>query len=324
MKPCYIVLPTLLLYLVGCEKIAILATPKKKPIKSSTELASKAKENFWFIFHHGHYERIAETDALLMESYLANPNDPQLARYLGALHTWKITERQRETVQNPLVVNEIILAKKYFSDALVLDPHDAFSEGLLGDAELIEGQIFNDAREQVQGYFTLQQAISHWPEFNYFTAGYPMKPTLSPQSRQFKDTLNWLWKNMDVCAGETLNRKNPDLRPYMSREVHHGKQRACWNSWTAPYNFEGVCMDMGDILVKAGDWQTGIIMYQNAKLAENYSSWPYRYMLERRIQNAKENVIYFQQDNTTSDRSIMFNSGYGCMACHQQGTNTKG
>ena len=83
-------------------------------------------------------------------------------------------------------------------------------------------------------------------------------------------------------------------------------------------------MDMGDILVKAGDWQTGIIMYQNAKLAENYSSWPYRYMLEKRIQNAKENVIYFQQDITTSDRRIMFNSGYGCMACHQQGKDTKG
>lgn len=77
-------------------------------------------------------------------------------------------------------------------------------------------------------------------------------------------------------------------------------------------------MNMGDMLVKAGDWQTGIKIYQNAKLAKNYSSWPYRQMLEKRILNAKANVANFQKDHSDPDKVILFNSGYGCVACHQR------
>lgn len=74
------------------------------------------------------------------------------------------------------------------------------------------------------------------------------------------------------------------------------------------------------MLVKSGDWQTGVIIYKNARLVRNYSSWPFREMLEKRIKNARENVRYFRENASKNpDRAVMFNSGYGCMACHQQG-----
>jgi hypothetical protein len=140
---------------------------------------------------------------------------------------------------------------------------------------------------------------------------------LPPDSDSFKEGLEWQWITLELCAGEKINRTNPDFQKYMKRETQTGPQRVCWNSWIAPYNFEGFFMNMGDMLVKSGDWQTAIQIYQNAKLDNHYHNWPFRAMLEKRIANAKENVSSFQKDYINPDKTILFNSGYGCMACHQ-------
>lgn len=306
----------IILNLTACERVALFTTPHKQAIKSSGALAAKAQNYFWNTLHQGRYQDISKADYLLMAAYLQNPNDPKLAAHLGFVHIWKITERQRLQEESPTITNDIILSKKYYSDALELDPQNAIYHGFFGDTQLIEGQIFHDKREEVQGYFSLKRAISEWPQFNYFTAGYPMS-TLDPQSDHFKEGLQWQWYTLDLCAGHKIDRKNPNYGAYMHTEQHFGKQRACWNSWAAPHNFEGFFMNMGDMLVKSGDWQTGIKIYQTATLVKSYSSWPYRPMLEKRIRNAKENVRYFQQKNKDPDKTILFNSGYGCVACHQ-------
>lgn len=305
------------LALSGCEKIALLTTPKKQPIESNSPLATTAENNFWETLHKGRYNNIPATTKLLMAAYLENPNDPKLAAHLGFMHMWEITERQRRKQSDPAIVNNIILATKYFSDAIELNPHDARTQGFLGDSMLAEGNIFHDQRQQVRGYFQLMRAIHMWPEFNYFTAGYIMS-TLDPQSAQFKEALAWQWKTMDLCAGTSINKNNPDFSPYLSRETQKGPQRACWNSWIAPHNFEGFFLNMGDMLVKQGNWQTAVSIYSNAKLSKTYTTWPYRKLLEDRIANAKTNVAVFQkQDGTSPAKRIMINSGYGCVMCHQ-------
>jgi hypothetical protein len=251
-----------------------------------------------------------------MQAYLKNTNDPTLAAYIAFLHIWRLTERDFSN-PNPLVVNEIHLAQDYFSKAAELDEKNPIYLGFLGDTYLVEGQVFNDKRSEVKGYFMLKDAIAKWPEFNYFTAGYPMS-TLPAHSEHFKEALEWQWKTMDVCAGKKINRKHPSFAPFMNLATTTGRKQACWNTWTAPHNFEGFFMNMGDMLVKSGDWQTAIEIYKNARLSRTYSHWPYRDMLEKRIIHAKKNVKYFNEDHKGNDRSIMFNSGNGCMACHQK------
>ncbi|HEX4044528.1 MAG TPA: hypothetical protein VHZ76_02550 [Gammaproteobacteria bacterium] len=311
------------LLLTGCEKIAIISTSKKTAMPSHSHLAVTAEKHFWQTLHQGQYNNIPQTTKLLTAAYLENPNDPQLAAHLGFLHIWKITERARNPAiaDDPTIVNEIILAKKYFTDAVELNPNDARYQGFLGDSLLIEGKIFNDQRQQVQGYFTLKQAIHSWPAFNYFTAGYPMS-ILDAQNKQFKQGLAWQWQTLDLCAGTTVDRNNPDFTPYLARETQTGPLRACWNSWIAPHNFEGFFLNMGDMLVKSGDWQTAIKIYNNAKLSKTYMHWPYRQMLEDRIAHAKENVTAFNQPVSLTkpdfNNKLLFNSGYGCVACHQK------
>lgn len=316
MRLYYAALGFIVLNLVACEKFIVMNTPEKKPIKSNNELAAWAERHFWRTLHEGRYQDIPEVDYLLMAAYLKNPNDPKLAAHLGFIHIWKITERARLKGKSPLIPNQIVLSKKYFADALELDPTNPIYLGFYGDTQLIEGKIFKDQREEVKGYFTLKKAIHSWPEFNYFTAGYPMS-SLSADSKQFKEGLEWQWKTLDLCAGKKIDRKNPDFSPFMNREQTVGQQRACWNSNIAPYNFEGFFMNMGDMLVKSGDSETGVKIYKNARLSKNYSRWHYKQMLENRILNAKANVIHFKQEIKDPNKSIMFNSGYGCVACHQ-------
>lgn len=314
-----------LLLLSGCttlyEKFALMSTPYKEPVASCSELSRIAERKFWEVLHNGDYASIPETTKLLTAAYLENPNDPKLAAHLGFIHIWKITERAREQHIPPTITDHIILAKKYFADAVELNPNDARFHGFLGDSMLVIGQIYHDKREEVRGYFQLLHSIRMWPEFNYFTAGYPMS-TLDPDSKHFKEGLMWQWKTLDVCTDSSVDRNNPDYAPYMHLETQQGPKRACWNSWIAPHNFEGFFLNMGDMLVKQGDCKTAIIIYKNARLSKNYDSWPYREMLERRIQHARQNVKNFRKDFKESephspDTTIMFNSGNGCVVCHQ-------
>jgi len=100
-----------------------------------------------------------------------------------------------------------------------------------------------------------------------------------------------------------------------------GKKLACWNTWIAPHNFEGFFLNMGDMLVKAGDWQMGRKLYENARLSPTYAQWPYREVLEQRIREAPGNGAVFNavgEAKVPADQQIMIKSTFACMACHQQ------
>lgn len=308
--------------MTACDKIAVSMAPAKTARYSDSQLAKNAQAQFWTTLHQGHYEQIPSITRLLTAAYLEDSFDPKLAGFIGFSHIWKLAERQRENYLDPTIVDQIILAKKYFGDSYQLNPNDARILGFYAASYLIEGKIFQDKREQTKGYFMLKKAIAAWPQFNYFTAGYVLSD-LPSDDKLFKQALNWQWDNLDICIHGHLNRTNPDYSPYMRLETKTGRDRVCWNSWIAPFNFEGFFLNMGDMLVKSGDWQTAIKIYNNAKLARNYSQWPYRSVLEDRIHHARENVILFNKMMPLIQRppvpTIMLHSRFSCMACHQQG-----
>jgi len=140
-------------------------------------------------------------------------------------------------------------------------------------------------------------------------------------SRNFKQALQWQWQDLDACAGQKLDRDHPDFAGFMALATTSGNKRACWNSWIAPHNFEGFFLNMGDMLVKSGDWQRARKLYQNARLSPDYAQWPFREVLEQRIRDAADNVVAFNapvEPNAPEGRQIMIESSISCMACHQQ------
>jgi len=98
----------------------------------------------------------------------------------------------------------------------------------------------------------------------------------------------------------------------MSMATTVGPKRVCWNSGIAPHNFEGFFLNMGDMLVKSGDWQTAQKIYEAAKLSPDYAHWAFASLLEKRIQDAQSNVTPF-----AANKGIMVTTRYACVACHQ-------
>jgi hypothetical protein len=299
------------------SRIAVQLAPRKKAATSRSDAATKADDLFWQTFHNGEYEKIQPALEALTAAYLQTPSDAKTAAHIGWLHIWRMSERARLNSIPATSTDEAVMARKYFSEAVALDPSEARYLGFLAAATLAEGGIHKDEKLTREGYFMLRDSIRAWPEFNLFTAGYVMSPQPADSPR-FREGLEWEWRNLDVCAQEKIDRANPDYSKYMSSETKEGPKRVCWNSWIAPHNFEGFFLNMGDMLVKSGNWQTAQKIYATAKLSREYGSWKFQSVLEDRIKLAQSNVALFNARDETAKSTIMINTEFSCMGCHQQ------
>jgi hypothetical protein len=298
------------------DRIAVMIAPEKTAAASRSEAATKADELFWTTFHSGEYDKIQSALEALTAAYLQTPNDAKTAAHIAWLHNWRIAERARASAVAATITDDTMLARRYFQEAVQLDPSDARYRGFLAGHVLAEGSLHKDERLTREGYFMMLDAIDAWPEFNLFTGGYVFS-RLPADSRQFREGVEWQWQTLDKCIDGKLDRANPDYSPYMTKETTEGRQRACWNSWIAPHNLEGFFLNMGDMLVKAGDWRTAQKIYANAKLPKSYAAWQYQAVLEERIARAQANVASFDGPDSTEAR-IMIDSEFACMACHRQ------
>jgi uncharacterized protein YceK len=306
--------------LVGCSFVAIHAAPQKTASSTRTEAAQKADTLFWSTLHSGRYDEIGQALDALTSAYLANPADAVTAAHIGWMHMWRLSESTRLERVPATITDDAVLARKYFQEANRLDPAEARYLGFLAGSTMAEGNIHKDDRLIRRGYFTLLDSIEAWPEFNLFTAGYVMSRQ-PPDSPRFQQALEWQWQTLDLCVGEKVDRRNLDYARYMALATTNGPKRVCWNSWIAPHNFEGFFLNMGDMLVKAGDLQTARTVYAAARLSETYAQWKYRDVLELRIRNAEANVKHFNANDATSDKihqRIMISTPFACMGCHQE------
>jgi hypothetical protein len=287
------------------------ATQDKKPTVTRSDAAIAADQRFWDVFNNAKYEEIQPTLELMTGAYLRDTSDAVTASHVGWLHIWRISERERMTKVVPTITDDTVLARKYFQEASALNPSDARLLGFLASTTLSEGAIHHNESEIQQGNLLMRKAIDAWPEFNLFTAGY-MVSTKPADSSEFKQGLEWQWENLDICVGEKISRTDPDYSSYVKLAATTGPKRACWNSKIAPHNFEGFFLNMGDMLVKSGDWKTAQKIYGAAKTSPDYVNWKFAPLLEERIRDAQSNVTPFG-----SNKGIMITSKVSCMACHQ-------
>ena len=290
---------------IGWAHIAVMTAPRKQAAKTRSQAALEADDLFWQTFHNGEYDMIPNVLEALTAAYLQSPNDAVTAAHIAWLHSWRSAERNRLASVPAVITDDIMLSRRYFQEAAQLDPSDARVMGFLA------------GHPETGGVDMLLDAIRAWPEFNLFTAGFVMSQ-LPADSPRFREGLEWQWRTLDVCIDGKIDRANPDYFKYKSLETRVGRKRVCWNSWIAPHNLEGFFLNMGDMLVKSGDWQTAQKIYDNAKRAKEYESWKYQAVLDARIKQAQSNVALFNAPYETPNTRIMINSEFSCMACHQE------
>lgn len=282
------------------------------------ENAGRADETFWATFHSGKYQNIDDAQNAQKSAYLANPRDWMTASHIGFIHAWRFAERSRLITNSPSFIDDAELARFYFDEAYALYPKDPRLKGFLAAMTMVSGKLHQDEQKIRKGIYLGLEAIREWPEFNLFTLGYFMS-TKDAASKEFNDALDWQWQWLDACAGETVNRNYPDYSSYMNNEVADRKIRkksVCWNSWIAPHNFEGFFLNMGDMLLKAGEKKKAITIYNNARLSSAFDRWPYKHILEQRLLFARaacEGVI-----GEYAPKPMMLDASYSCVACHQE------
>jgi hypothetical protein len=306
--------------LCGCAYMAEATAPAKTASTARSETAQRADTLFWKTLHGGDYEGIPRALEAVKGAYLQTPGDAVTAAHVGFLHVWRLAERARLETQSPAVTDDAMLARRYFAEAFALNPSEARYQGFLATTMLAEGSIHQDEKLKRRGYYALLDSVSAWPEFNLFTAGYVLSSQPADTAR-FKDAMQWQWRTLDLCSGTTVNRHEPGFVNYMHLETQQGAKRVCWNSWIAPHNFEGFFLNMGDMLVKSGDWQTAQKVYAKARLSVTYATWKFRATLETRIADAQANVAAFNapsRGKVPGDAVMMGQSRFACMGCHQE------
>lgn len=296
--------------------MAIRAAPKKQPSAKQTEISKTANDAFWAALHGNHYDDIPRVKELLQQAYLTDPFDATTTAHLGFLHVWRVSERDRMPELKATVTDDLILSQAYFAEAVEMTQDPRYI-GFLAGMELAIGSTHKDQRMLRTGYFRMEQAVKDFPEFNLFSRGYS-KSQFPKDSDFFKRGLEDMWVNIENCFVGKLDRKDPDYTPFMSQMTTVGPKRVCWNSWMVPHNHEGFALNLGDMLVKAGDTKAAKRMYENAKLSETYEKWPYKDLLEQRLEKLDENVEVFRRpiDQQPKDRKLMFASGASCSGCH--------
>ena len=317
-----IVISVLLCFCISCSKLAITFTKKKQPTFNQGKLAKEADHFFWNNFHQGNYDSIAGIIEKLNLALQENPSDLKTTAHLGFVHIWALSERQRLIAPTASISEHISLSRRYFDEALKMNAHDPRIAGFLADLTLAEGSQFENSKQQTEGYFLGMKAIRMWPQFNKFTIGYIFS-SLDSTDKNFKKGLKWQHETIEDCSCQKLGIETDYDKAIekikLSQDIK--TKRACWNTWIAPHNWEGFCLNWGDMLVKNGEVERAIKIYNLARKSEGFLEWKYKSVLENRIVQAKQNVVNFNKKvdeaNLANQEVVMFHSKVACMSCHQ-------
>ena len=297
--------------LYGCATLIPGFVPKAKGQLCDSAACLEADAYFWDQFHAGQYDSIPQMLFKLQSAYLDHPRDWRLAAHIGFTHAWALAEYQKGE-DTPLVTDHATLANYYFKKAFDLNPEkDWRYYGFWASFLMAEGGIHQQTKDMVGGYFRMKKAVRKYPEFNLFTAAYTLASSPRPQDREA--AVDMLWKNLNKCAGERVDRDRLDYRKYLPQKEVNGKMSTCWNTFIAPHNMEGFLLVLGDLLVQRGDLDRALTVYENARYFEEYDYWTFKALNEARIRDVRQAIA-----RSLTAEEIELPAFDRCMVCHQE------
>ena len=325
-------------------KLILLSFALCNPSLKSSELESipNLKENtpssaihyFWNTLEHGHYHKIESCIEQLKSLYLKNPNHSEVALLIAHAHFWRVAERYRlGSMPSPNITDDLIIAERYFLEAKQLNPSDQRINGWLAGVQMSLSKIHDNPKQMRKAYILGKKSIRAYPAFNHFSIAY-LFSNHSHEDSLFQRAIDSFYRSINIATHRRTDKVDFDLREYLhlqDTEKNLNIKKAVWNGPKAAHNVEGFFLIMGDFLTKAGKKQEAMVAYKNAQHMPSYASWPYKELLEDRIQNIDTNIERFRitseaiQHNPNfvnsytfePKKSMVFNSN-NCTVCHQR------
>jgi hypothetical protein len=289
-------------------------------------VSKAAIKRFWDIYHGNDYDSIPEIQSLLTRAICVNPENPTLYALLGATHFWHFGEYLRDPKPDRNVLaQDMPTAARLFQKAFDLDYYgkhlpgyvnDDHLPGYLGITTFHAGQMSNNPSLMAKADQLLDYAVYQFPEFNNFNrwAAHNADPK---DSDSYKKALDSLWQSLDSCIGGSIDRTNPDIERYLPLQTSVGRKKTCWSQGDiAPHSFEGIMLNLGNGLVKAGQVETAKIVYANARYADNYAAWPYRQELEAVVSSDLYARAALYADGDSSNDPPLSVPNRSCVYCH--------
>jgi len=294
----------------------------------SASISDAAIEKFWAVYHGNDYDDIPEVEDRLERALRLDPNNSTLYALLGATHFWHVGEYTRDPHPNPNVLRQDMpTAAKLFQKAFDLDYYGQHLIGYVNDDHLPgywgittvhTGQQIRERSLIAKGVRMLDYAVYQFPEFNNFNR-WAAHNTDPKDSETYKKALDSLWQGLDSCIGASIDRTNPDLKPYLPLYTAVGRKKACWwGGSLAPYSFEGYMLNLGNGLVKAGQVEAAKVIYADAQYADNYATWPYRDVLEGIAGSDLDARAALYADADPSNDPPLSVPNRSCVYCHAQ------
>jgi hypothetical protein len=296
------------------------------PDRARRGSSDAAIEQFWTVFHGNDYGAIAGVQAALQAALEQDPGNVTLYGLLGATHFWHAGEYTRDPKPDLNVLQQDLpTAVQLFQKALDLDynaqhpngyVYNDHIPGFLGVTTVHAGQAAGDLNLIAKGDQVLDYSVYQFPEFNNFNRWAAHNADFR-DSASYKKALDSLWQVLDDCTGGTIDRSNPDIKPFLYLQTAVGRKSTCWSeNKMAPHSFEGLILNLGNGLVKAGQIDAARIMYTNAQYAKNYSAWPYRQVLESIAASDLNARAALYADNNAGNDPPLTVPGRSCVYCH--------
>ena len=235
----------------------------------------------------------------------AQPDNPYAVFYAGAFRLWQLAENLDLGAAQGVLDN--------LERAHELLPDDFRVTGFYGLSQVIIGG-FGDPALLDAGLQTLEHGVDQQSTYGHFLRATAVS-TLSSTHPAFKTALS----DMEGVGPDCMVEIGAEGIYHYPTDPTVDRPRVCTNDGIVPHAWEGYFASFGDIALKAGESaERARALYRSAMTAPTYKDWPFKQLLEQRIDAAEANAAAFADANPLNDPGTWALSGNICVACHQK------
>lgn len=200
-------------------------------------------------------------------------------------------------------------ARSSLEIAWELCPGDYRITAWLGPILINTGRFMQDEAMIEEGLAILDEGIANYPEFVLFSKllTYADEDVDSPE---FQNAFEAVRDNTSACGGNEIESDDGVVIE------SNFEDPACSNHFRAAHNVEGSALFVGDVYLKAGDYETATRVYTQGLETLDSKNWQYRSLLEDRLADLETFREEAPDRDAKDGRGWIWRSQVQCAVCH--------